>query len=172
MLPMNEVSDMTAFAPVRKSIRVRANVARAFKVFTEGFDSWWPRTHHIGSSPMTKAILECRVGGRCYSEQQDGTECQWGQILVWEPPLRFVMAWQINGEWKFEPDPAKCSEVEVKFISQPDGSTLVELEHRGFERMSTGGEAMRAGVSREGGWSGLMELFRTAAEKTEADKPA
>src|ERR1700683_5433501 len=100
---------------VRKNVRVRASAERAFKVFTEGFDSWWPRTHHIGDSPMTRGIMEGRVGGRCYSEQADGTECRWGQILAWEPPTRFVMAWQVMPDWKFEPDLSKCSEVEVSF---------------------------------------------------------
>jgi len=51
--------------PLRKSITVRTSQENAFRVFTEGFDSWWPRSHHIGKSPMTKAIIECHVGGRC-----------------------------------------------------------------------------------------------------------
>jgi len=29
---------------VRKSVVVNAPIAHAFKVFTERFDSWWPRT--------------------------------------------------------------------------------------------------------------------------------
>jgi len=150
--------------PVRKNIRVRANAARAFRVFTEGIDTWWPKTHHIGKSPMTKAVLEGRVGGRCYSDQQDGTQCDWGQILVWEPPTRFVMAWQITPTWQFEPDLAKCSEVEVKFTASDDGTTWVELEHRQFERHGDGGANMRNQVDQPGGWSQLMELFRGVAE--------
>ena len=55
---------------VRKTITVKASAERAFRVFTEGIDTWWPKTHHIGSSPMTKAVLEGRSGGRCYSEQR------------------------------------------------------------------------------------------------------
>jgi len=149
--------------PVRKSIQVRANAARAFKVFTEGFDSWWPKTHHIGDSPMTRAIMEGRVGGRCYAEQEDGTECQWGQITVWEPPSRFVMAWQATPEWKFEPDTERCSEVEVTFTPQSNGSTLVELEHRNFERHGVGANKMRNDVN--GGWGPLMDLFRVEAER-------
>lgn len=154
--------------PVRKSIRVRANAVRAFKVFTEGLDSWWPKTHHIGSSAMTRAVMEGRLGGRCYSEQVDGTECDWGRITVWEPPSRFVMAWLIRldgAAWLPELDPAVCSEVEVIFTPQPDGSTLVELEHRNFERMLAGGAMMRASVNQEGGWGGLMLLFQKEVEQ-------
>jgi uncharacterized protein YndB with AHSA1/START domain len=158
---------MSTTTPVRKEIRVRANTARAFKVFTEGLDSWWPKTHHIGSSPMTRAIIEGRVGGRCYSEQEDGTECAWGQILTWEPPTRFVMAWQVTPGWQFEPDLARSSEVEVRFTPGADDSTLVELEHRYFERHGEGGDGMRNQVDQPGGWGGLMELYRAALEKPE-----
>jgi len=152
-------------APVVKSIRVRANAARAFRVFTEGLDTWWPRSHHIGSSPMTRAVMEGRVGGRCYSEQQDGTECDWGQVTVWEPPARFVMAWQVRPNWHYEPDLSKCSEVEVTFTPLPDGSTDVVLEHRNFERHGLGGDSMRGQVDQPGGWGALMTLFAAKAEE-------
>ena len=53
---------MTAMAEntldaVRKSVTVNATPKEAFQVFTEDFDSWWPRSHHIGKSPMKKAII-------------------------------------------------------------------------------------------------------------------
>jgi len=166
---MNSIQDTAetgeSVTPVRKNIHVRANAARAFKVFTEGIDSWWPRTHHIGNSPMTKAIIEGRVGGRCYSEQADGTECPWGQVLVWEPPTRFVMAWMVSPTWQHEQDPAQCSEVEVRFTPFPDGSTHVELEHRYFERHGAGSDNMRAKVNEPGGWGKLLELFSAESEK-------
>ncbi len=120
---MTTTIDHTLNVPVSKSITVKAGAAHAFQVFTEGFDTWWPRSHHIGKSPMKKAIIEGKIGGRCYSEQIDGTDCDWGQILVWEPPQRFVIAWQISPGWGYEPDLAKSSEVEVRFTPEPDGST-------------------------------------------------
>jgi uncharacterized protein YndB with AHSA1/START domain len=145
--------------PVRKSVTVQASPDRAFHVFTAELDSWWPRTHHIGKSPMTKALIEGHPGGRCYSEQADGTECDWGSILVWEPPHRFVMAWRITPQWQFEADLAKSSEVEVTFTPQPDGSTRVDLEHRFFSRIGTGGDNMRTQVDSPGGWGMLMQLY-------------
>src|SRR5678816_996255 len=77
-----------AIQPVIKSITVNAGPDEAFRVFTEDFDSWWPRSHHIGKSPMKKAIIEGRPRGRCYTQQEDGTDCDWGSILVWDPPKR------------------------------------------------------------------------------------
>ena len=164
---MTTTMDSTSNLPVVKSITVQASLEHAFRVFTEGFDTWWPRTHHIGKAPMKKAIIEGRVGGRCYSEQTDGTECDWGEILQWEPPKRFLMAWKITSQWQYEPDLAKSSEVEVRFTPQADGSTRVDLEHRNFARMGAGWESMREMVNSEGGWGGTLQLFAAEAEKAQ-----
>ena len=157
--------DQTTIAPVCKSVTVRASVTHAFSVFTEGFDSWWPRTHHIGKSPMTKTFVEGHAGGRCYSEQQDGTECDWGTVTVWEPPHRLVIAWQITHQWGYEPDLNHASEVEITFRAQPDGATLVELEHRHFERHGAGGTLLRQAIDSEGGWGLLLQLYSVAVAK-------
>jgi uncharacterized protein YndB with AHSA1/START domain len=149
---------------VRKSIHVRTSVEHAFRVFTDGMDTWWPREHHIGDAPMKRLLVEGRAGGRCYTEQTDGTECDWGQVLVWDPPHRFVFAWQVNAIWKYEPDLAKSSEVEVRFLPEPDGTTRVELEHRHFERLGAGGDAMRTGVGAPEGWGNMLALFVARAE--------
>jgi len=163
---MTPTMEPTSVRPVRKSITVKASVEHAFHVFTAGFDGWWPRSHHIGKSPMTKGVIEGRPGGRCYSEQADGTECDWGRILIWEPPRRFVMAWQVGPTWQYEPDIVKSSEVEVRFTAEADGSTRVDLEHRYFERHGAGVEAMRSAIDSPNGWNGLLELFHARAEQT------
>jgi uncharacterized protein YndB with AHSA1/START domain len=155
-------------APVRKSITVKAGAKHAFEVFTAGFDTWWPRSHHIGKVPLKKAIMEGHVGGRCYSEQTDGTECDWGRITTWEPPQRFVMAWMITAEWEYQPDVTKSSEVEVRFTPENDGTTRVDIEHRNFDRMGEGWEPMREMVDSQGGWSGTLQLFAAQAEKQES----
>jgi uncharacterized protein YndB with AHSA1/START domain len=167
---INRESTATGFAqqqslePVRKSIRVRATADRAFRVFTEEIDSWWPRTHHIGNSPMTRVVVEGWPGGAIYSDQEDGTACPWATVLAWEPPHRFVMAWRVTPGWQYEPDMARCSEVELRFIPADDGSTLVELEHRNFERHGGDFADMRGKVNSEGGWGTLLTSFAARAE--------
>lgn len=151
--------------PVEKSVTVRARPERAFEIFTHELDSWWPRSHHIGKSPMRRAIIEERAGGRCYTEQEDGTECDWGQILVWDPPRRFVMAWQITHEWGYEPSLAKSSEVDVAFVPVA-GGTRVDLVHRFFSRHGAGAESMRQAVGAPNGWTGLLELFAERANQS------
>lgn len=148
-------------APVRKTIRVKANQAHAFEVFTSGLGRWWPLDHGIGKMPRKAAVMETRLGGRWYELAEDGTETPVGKIIAWEPPQRFVMTWDINSQW--QPDNTVSSEVEVNFIAEGANATRVELEHRKFEQMGTEpGEKMRKDV--DGGWPGLLERFRTAAE--------
>lgn len=150
---------------VRRTISVRAEAARAFQAFTAGIDQWWPREHHIGSSPLKRNVMEEGVGGRCFGEHEDGSQSDWGKVVVWEPPKRFVLAWMINPDWKFEPDLSRTSEVEVLFTPQADGSTRVDLEHRHFERMGEGWNNMRMAVDSQGGWGTLLQHFAGFVEK-------
>ena len=150
---------------VRKSISVRAEVERAFQAFTAGMDAWWPREHHIGGAPMKRSVMEGRVDGRCFTEHEDGSESVWGRVLVWEPPHRFVMAWLIDANWKYDPDLTRTSEVEVRFTPQADGTTRVDLEHRKFERMGESGNNMRMMVDSPGGWGGLLTRYVEYVEK-------
>jgi uncharacterized protein YndB with AHSA1/START domain len=146
-------------APVSQSVSVKASAERAFDVFTAGIDTWWPRSHHIGKSPLKTNVIEGHLNGRCYGLSVDGTECDWGRVLVWEPPRRIVLAWQITADWQFEPDLARSSEVEIRFTSEAGGLTRVDLEHRHFERHGAGGDAIRTAVSGSGGWPALLHLF-------------
>ena len=79
-------------AAIRKVFTVRGTPQKAFEVFTGGIDRWWPKQHHIGKSPLKKAVIEPSVGGRWYGLHDDGTESLWGDVLNWEPPNRVVLA--------------------------------------------------------------------------------
>jgi uncharacterized protein YndB with AHSA1/START domain len=149
-------TQLIAPAPVRKSILVLAERVRAFDVFTAGLGRWWPATHSIGSSPLKEAIMEPRAGGRWFERGEDGSECDWGRVLVWEPPSRVVLAWQIDAQWRF--DPNLVTEVEVTFTPEGD-ATRVELEHRNIERFGDQADAARAALDSPGGWGGLLERF-------------
>jgi uncharacterized protein YndB with AHSA1/START domain len=144
--------------PVRREVKVEATPERAFEVFTSGFDTWWNRGHHLNEADLEAAVIEPRKGGRWYERGVDGSECDWGEVLEWDPPHRLVLSWRISGEFRLESDPANASEVEVTFT--PDGdTTVVALEHRFFERHGTTAQAAADGVGAEGGWGDLLGLF-------------
>lgn len=147
-------------APIRKTFTVRAGREKAFKVFTEGLDRWWPRSHTIGETPLKQAVLEPRLGGRWYGLSEAGVEDIWGEVLAWEPPARLVLAWRISGEWKC--DPTVHTEVEVRFADQGDGTTRVEFEHRMLENLGAGaGQAVEA---MGGGWVMILGRFKDVLE--------
>ncbi|WP_434447847.1 SRPBCC family protein [Lentzea sp. E54] len=146
---------------VRRSVLVNAGADHAFKVFTEKFVTWWPPANHIGEADLEDVVVEPREGGRWYEIGTDGAECDWGSVTAWEPPSRLLLAWHLDGDWAYDPDPARASEVEITFT--PEGSgTRVELVHRGFERHFTRPDRVRDGVGGEGGWGGILLGFRQA----------
>jgi len=150
-------------APVRKTLSVRATPEKAFRVFTEGFGRWWPSSHHIGATALKDAIIEPRQGGRWYEVCEDGSQCEWGDVLAWEPPSRLLLAWRLNAHWEYDPD--LLTEVEVRFTAEGDGQTRVDFEHRGFENMGAAGEGARAGVDGPNGWGAILAGFRTLANQ-------
>jgi uncharacterized protein YndB with AHSA1/START domain len=149
-------------APVRKSITVKADAARAFAVFTGGIGRWWPRSHCIAASPQKDVVMEPKAGGRWYEIGEDGSHCNWGKVLAWEPPARVLLAWQISADWKYDPD--FITEVEVTFTPLDGGSTRVDLEHRDIERFGDKLEPVRAALDSEGGWSGILKIYAEVAE--------
>jgi uncharacterized protein YndB with AHSA1/START domain len=154
-----------ALPAVRRGVTVKAPIERAFEAFTTSFDKWWPRGHHIGTADMAEAVLEPRADGRWYEKGVDGSECEWGRVLAWEPPHRLVLSWHIGGDWQYHPDPAQASEVEVRFTAEGPDATRVEIEHRLLERHGESGRSLHDSVGTdEGGWGGLLQLFRGVAE--------
>ena len=152
---------MTLTNMIRKTITVNTSTACAFKVFTEQHGTWWPlQTHHIGTQPAQTAVIEPWAGGRWFERASDGSECNWGKVLVWEPPFRLMLAWQISPEWQY--DPKLITEVEVRFIAEGSNRTRVELEHRNLDNFGDKASAIRSAFDSEGGWSGLLQRYAAA----------
>src|SRR4051812_22989363 len=118
---------------IKKELLVGASQETAFKVFTEKMDIWWPRTHHIGKTPLVESVLERRENGRWYSRHEDGSIENIGYVLTWDPYSLLVLAWQINGDFKF--DPELLTEVEVQFIAEGPKQTRVKLAHKNLDKL-------------------------------------
>jgi uncharacterized protein YndB with AHSA1/START domain len=149
-------------APVRKQVVVDAPIEHAFRVFTDGFATWWPLgTHHLGTNPPVTVLLEGHVGGRCYERDAGGAETVWGHVRAWDPPRRLVFSWEISSDWRC--DPSAASEVEVRFIAESAERTRVELEHRGLEVYGEKVQEVRDALGGEGGWTGILARFAAVA---------
>jgi activator of Hsp90 ATPase-like protein len=146
--------------PVVKMLQVKASPARAFEVFTAGMKRWWIPEFSINPTraAIADVVIEPRVGGRWYERGVDGSECDWGRVLLWGPPTRLVLAWQINAQYQF--DAALQTELELRFSALSKSETQVTLEHRHLERMGASGAHVRDQLN--GGWGTLMERFAAA----------
>jgi uncharacterized protein YndB with AHSA1/START domain len=149
--------------PITRSVIVRAPIERAFRVFTEEMGAWWPlQTHSVsvdqelGQRPVT-VEMETGVGGRIEEVLDDGSTRDWGEVVDWEPPRRVVLAWKPNER------PTPPTEVDVRF--SPDGdATVVELEHRGWDRLGPAAAEIHPLYASENGWTMVLGLYRDLAE--------
>lgn len=141
-----------AVTSVKQSIVVEAPIARAFKIFTEGFGSFKPPEHNMLGVEIAETVFEPRVGGHIFDRGIDGRECRWARVLAYEPPHRVLLSWDISPQWQIETDPEKTSEWEVRFTAETPDRTRVELEHRKLERHGGGWEGVRDAVAGDQGW--------------------
>jgi hypothetical protein len=148
--------------PVVQSVEVELPLEEAFALFTTGMTSWWPlETMSIaadtfeGRLQATSVSFEARLGGRVLENLSDGTALPWGEVIAWEPPVRFGMTWKPN----LEAGPS--TEVEVRFSSTGTGGTLVHLEHRAWDRLGDAGPAKKPGY--RNGWGRILSIYRDSA---------
>ena len=145
------MSDALVIEAVRKTITVDCVVEEAFRIFTTDAISWWPLgSHSIHGDDVKEIVFEEREGGDIYELTADGRRGHWASVLVWEPPNRLVLAWNILER---ETIP---TEVEVRFT--PDGDTTrVDLEHRGWEDVTDDREAKRDHY--DTGWDHVLGFY-------------
>ncbi len=146
-------------ASVQTQIVVGAPIERAFRVFVEKFDRVKPREHNMLAAEIAETVFEPRVGGHIYDRGVDGSECRWARVLAYEPPDRVVFSWDISPQWRPETDLEKCSEVEVRFVSEAPERTRVELEHRNLDRHGENWEGLRDGIASPDGWPLYLQRF-------------
>lgn len=157
---------------VRKVVTVEAPQRIAWRVFAEGMSTWWPLAQYkIGSAPAVAAVVEPFVGGRWYERGDDGSTCDWGRVLAWEPPARLVLTWDISADWQHDPDLG--TEIEIRFVAEREDRTRVELEHRRLDRYGARRDEMRALFDKGGDWGRILAGFAAvAAAARDAERAA
>jgi len=117
----------------------------------------------LGQGAMLTTVLglvfRAGLGGRIFERTPSGDEHDWGEVTVWNPPT------QLGYLWHLRRDRADATEVEITF--RPRGpQTLVEIAHRGWERLGAGGPDWRE--RNRGGWSTLLPHYVRAVDPTAA----
>lgn len=140
--------------PLRVSFEVECSAVDAFDMWTRGISMWWPRSKTISRDRNAVVVIEARLGGRIFERAPSGEEFDWGWITSWQRPLRFTYRWHIGSS------PDTATEVEVRFTEQGDRTTLVEIEHRGFEILGVEGPSRRD--RNRLGWEEFIPVFVAA----------
>jgi len=156
------VSDAPDDAVIRRSVTVDAPPARAFAVFSEQLEEWWPPEYSWSQDVLEAIGIEPHEGGLCFERGPHGFRCDWGRVIAWEPPERLAFLWQIGPDRVPVPDPAKASEVEVRFAAEGPSTTRVEVEHRAFARHGDGGAGYREGLDSPQGWPYMLDRYARA----------
>ena len=147
----NPFAQTVKIEPVRKQLKVRLSVEQAFELFTAGIGKWWPLvTHSVGEEQAETCFFEGWIGGRIVEVLRDGSQAEWGRVLVWEPFHKVSFHWYPGRA----PDTAQ--EVSVSF-SEISGGTLVELVHVGWETLGADAQDRRDGY--ETGWDFVLAKY-------------
>lgn len=156
--------------PVRQSTVVRSDRAHTFEVFVATIGAWWPvQPFSNGGDRVRDVTFEQHLGGRVYETWDDGTAVDWGTVLAWDPPHRFVMTWQL---------PGAVTEVELTFTTLAPALTRVAVEHRGWEALSdaqlSAACALPGGYTGgafDRGWAAILGRFAAALTDGGRDAP-
>ncbi len=155
----NEPIDM--FAPLRKTLQLRASPNQAFARFAERFGDWWPRAqgHSVFGAESRTCQIEPFTGGRILELANDGREAQWGRITTWHPPHALHFTWHAGR------DESTAQRIEVTFTANDDG-TLVTLVHHDWHVPGSAAADTRNGYDR--GWGHVLGTFGAHASRAAA----
>lgn len=161
---MNDSSPEQTTDDIQLEIELPLTAEESYRLFTEGMHRWWPPQYTWSGEGLEWIGLEPEQDGRCYERGPLQFECDWGRITAWEPPHRLVLRWQIGPGRVPQPNPAKSSEVELRFTGTAGDGTRVTLTHRNFTRHGEKAARYRAGLASSQGWPFILDRLRRTAE--------
>jgi uncharacterized protein YndB with AHSA1/START domain len=111
------------------ALRVPADPARAFAVFTAEIAQWWHPNPLFQFTEHRNGRLAFEPGpdGRLTETYDDGSVFEIGRIRTWDPPHRLALSWR---HASFPPD--KETEVHIRFDPVGD-ETRITVEHFGWD---------------------------------------
>ena len=130
--------------PLRQSIVVRGDRRHTFDTFVRTIGVWWPVTPFSASGTASGMSRSSRA--RAAGSTRRGRtvpRSTGGEVLVWAPPERFVMTWNMT---------SVVTEVELTFAELGPVLTRVAVKHRGWEQLTD--EQLARDCALRGGYLG------------------
>jgi DNA-binding transcriptional ArsR family regulator len=128
-----------AIEPIRTvrlafELRIEASAERTFEVMTQQAHDWFP--HSFGGDRLRRVVLEPRVGGQHYEDWGDGRGHLYGEVTVYDPPVRWatrgrLMAGTImDTDYQLTEEPGavvvRVTKVAVGPLSEEEAAGIVE----------------------------------------------
>ncbi|CAB4900151.1 unannotated protein [freshwater metagenome] len=148
--------------PLVFSFEVACPQERAFDLWANRIETWWPSDHTVSGRDDLTVVLESGVGGRIFERTPEGEEHDWGEVTAWEPPQQLSYLWHLRS------DRSDATFVTVRFVPNGPDDTTIEIEHDGWERLGSYAEDRRNRNS--AGWQTLMPHYLNAASSTSEEK--
>jgi hypothetical protein len=105
---------------ITHQVVVEAGPAGAFDAFTAHLGAWWPLAYTFSEASFADAAIEPEVGGVWFERNRAGEKLSWGEVRVYTPGERLVLAFAIGPDRQPVSDDA-ASEVEVRFPAARPG---------------------------------------------------
>ena len=136
--------------PIVKTVTVRLDPDRAFRLFTEDIAEWWPLdTHSLsaqdGHSARSVDVPDT-VGEQVIETRSDGRTEPWGRVTDYRPGRAFGMTWHVG-----RPE-EEATHVQVSFDAVADG-TRVRLIHDGWDKATARRDSYATG------WTSVLARF-------------
>ena len=143
-----------AIEPIRTvrlafELRINASAQRIFEVMTQQAHRWFP--HSFGGDRLRRVVLEPRVGGQHYEDWGDGRGHLYGEVTVYDPPVR----WATRGRLMA----GTIMDTDYKLTEEP-GAVVVRVTKVAVGPMT---EEDAAGIGEYGDISGYAEAIEKLA---------
>ncbi|PKD20836.1 hypothetical protein APR41_12395 [Salegentibacter salinarum] len=149
---------------IRKKLFVRIVKGEAFNKFVNEINQWWPKDYSWSGDELKEIKIDASKDGLCTEIGPFGFRCDWGRVTQINVNEKIELKWQIGPNREPIPDPEKASELEIAFIENGNSTTLVELEHRLFEKHGEMGEDYFKMMDSEQGWEFILDNYKKYCE--------
>jgi uncharacterized protein YndB with AHSA1/START domain len=149
---------------IKKEIKINIKAAEAFGRFVSGFNEWWPKEYTWSQELLENIGFEGRINGLCSEHGPFGFRCDWGRVTDIEENRYIRLKWQIGPNREPVPDPARASDISIKFNDEA-GSSSISFEHFNFHNHGKGAESYMKMMDSQQGWDYILDCFRKYCEK-------
>ena len=147
--------------PIRRSVTVGLPVDQAFAAFAD-LARWWPREYTWAGDTLEDIGIGPREGGFCFERGPHGFTCHWGRVLVWDPPARLVLAWQIAPDRAPPPHPPQARQGEVPLPAPRAPRTPVDHQHPAVPHHGDAADTYRQALASPQGWPLILARYATS----------